>query len=184
MYSISWGCPKIVHQSDPVSLLISTFSIHLEPGCKSHGQIIYYCTANNVQKQATVFLYFQTESHNLTRKVFPIVWPQCCLDYSGDTLVRKWAEDTLSCLWQPGDACSSPVAPPGTGRREARQCTRTFSPGPAGPLPGAADRSEEDCGPVLVVPALCRPQRKPESAVPTVVCLEQINQKPNQTTFM
>ena len=45
MHSISWGCPKIVRHSDPVSLLINTFGIHLEP-------------AKNVQKQATVLLYF------------------------------------------------------------------------------------------------------------------------------
>ena len=58
MHSISWECPKIVRHCDPVSLLISTFDIHLEPGCKSHGQIIHYHTAKNVQKQATVLLEF------------------------------------------------------------------------------------------------------------------------------
>ena len=56
MHSISWGCPKIIHHSDPISLLISTFGIHLEPGCNSHGQIIHYRAAKNDQKQATVFL--------------------------------------------------------------------------------------------------------------------------------
>ena len=35
MHSISWGCTKIVRHSDPISLLISTFGIHLEPGWKS-----------------------------------------------------------------------------------------------------------------------------------------------------
>ena len=44
--------------SDPISLLISTFGIHLEPGCKSHSQIIHYRTAKNVQTQATVLLCF------------------------------------------------------------------------------------------------------------------------------
>ena len=34
------------------------FGIHIEPGCKSHEQIIHYRTAENVQKQATVLLYF------------------------------------------------------------------------------------------------------------------------------
>ena len=54
-----WGVrvPKIVSHSDPVSLLISTFGIHLEPGCKSHEQIVHYLTAKNVKK-ATVLLYF------------------------------------------------------------------------------------------------------------------------------
>ena len=74
MHSISWGCPKIVCHSDPSSLLINTFDIHLEPGCKSHGQIIHYHTAKNVQKQATVLLYFKMSSYKLTRKVFPILW--------------------------------------------------------------------------------------------------------------
>ena len=45
MHSISWGCPKIVRHSDPVSLLISTFGINLLLGCKSHDQIIHYRTA-------------------------------------------------------------------------------------------------------------------------------------------
>ena len=55
------GVPQIVCHSDPISLLISTFDIHLEPGCKSHGQIIHYRTVKNVQKQATVLLYFLDE---------------------------------------------------------------------------------------------------------------------------
>ena len=54
---ISWGCPKMACHSDPISLLISTFGIHLQPRCKSHGQIIHYNTAKNVQKQVTVFIY-------------------------------------------------------------------------------------------------------------------------------
>ena len=38
MHSISWGCPQIVRHFDPISLLIITFGIHLEPGYKSHEQ--------------------------------------------------------------------------------------------------------------------------------------------------
>ena len=53
------GCPKIVRHCDPISLLVNTFGIHLEPGCKSHGQIIHYRTAKNVQKQATVCSIFR-----------------------------------------------------------------------------------------------------------------------------
>ena len=34
MHLISWECPKIVGHADPVSVLISTFGIHVEPGCK------------------------------------------------------------------------------------------------------------------------------------------------------
>ena len=49
---------KIVRHCDSVSLLMNTFGIHLEPGCKSCEQIIHYRTAKNVQKQATVLLYF------------------------------------------------------------------------------------------------------------------------------
>ena len=69
------GGLKIVCHCAPVSLLINIFGIHLEPGCKSHEQIIYYRTAKNVPKQATVLLYFLTISHQLTRKGFPVVWP-------------------------------------------------------------------------------------------------------------
>ena len=58
MHSISWGCPKIGRHCDPISLLINTFGIHLEPGCKSHEQVIQYRTAKNVQKQTTVLFYF------------------------------------------------------------------------------------------------------------------------------
>ena len=44
--------------SDPISLLISTFDIHLEPECESYVQIIHYRTAKNAQTQARVFVYF------------------------------------------------------------------------------------------------------------------------------
>ena len=74
MHSISWSCPKIVRHCDPISLVINTFGINLEPECKSHEQIIHYRTDKNVQKQATVLLYFSTNSYKLTRKGFPVVW--------------------------------------------------------------------------------------------------------------
>ena len=61
MHSISWGCPKIVCHYDPISLLINTFGFHLEPGCKSHKQIIHYRSAKCVQKQATLLLFFLYE---------------------------------------------------------------------------------------------------------------------------
>ena len=77
MHSISWGCLKKVRHCDSISLLINIFGIHLEPGCESRGQIIHYRTAKNVQKQATVLHYFSTNSYELTRKVFPVVWPAC-----------------------------------------------------------------------------------------------------------
>ena len=72
MHSISQGCPKIDRHCDPISLLINTFDIHLEPGCKSHEQIVHYLTAKNVKK-ATVLLYFQTNSSKSTQKGFPVV---------------------------------------------------------------------------------------------------------------
>ena len=67
MHSISWRCPKIVRHSDPISLLIITFGFHLAPGCKSRGQIIYYRTAKNVQKQQQ-----QQQQHQQQQK------PQFC----------------------------------------------------------------------------------------------------------
>ena len=59
--SVSCRCPKIVRHSDPILMLISTFGIHLEPGCESHGQIIHYCTAENVQKTSYSFALFLDE---------------------------------------------------------------------------------------------------------------------------
>ena len=73
MHSVSWGCPKIVRNCHPLSLLINTFGIHLEPGCKSHEQSIHYRTDKNVQTQTTVLLYFYTNSYKVTRKGFPVV---------------------------------------------------------------------------------------------------------------
>ena len=58
LHSIRFGYPKIVRHCDPISLLINTFGIHFEPGCKNHGQIIHYRTAKKCPKQATVLLYF------------------------------------------------------------------------------------------------------------------------------
>ena len=70
MHSISSGCPKIVRHCDPIPLLINTFGIHLEPGCKSHKQVVHYRIAKNVQKQATVLLYFQTNFINCPGRDF------------------------------------------------------------------------------------------------------------------
>ena len=53
--SISLGCPRIVRQCDPISLQINIFGIHLEPGCKSHGQIIYYLTAKKESQNKQQF---------------------------------------------------------------------------------------------------------------------------------
>ena len=61
MHSISLGCPKIVRHCDPISLLINTFGIHLELGCKSHEQIIHYRTAKNVPKTSDSFALFLDE---------------------------------------------------------------------------------------------------------------------------
>ena len=55
MQSISWGCPKTVRHCDPISLVINTFGIHLEPERKSHEQIIHYRTVKNVQKTRRQF---------------------------------------------------------------------------------------------------------------------------------
>ena len=62
MHSISWGCPRIVRHSDPISLLISTFGIHLEPGCKRLGQIIHVkcpkCQQQKCPKTSDIFALF------------------------------------------------------------------------------------------------------------------------------
>ena len=54
MHSISWGVRR--NGSPP----LSTFGIHLEPGCKSHGQIFHFHAAENVQKEAIVLLLLLT----------------------------------------------------------------------------------------------------------------------------
>ena len=74
IHSISWGCPKIVHHCDPISLLINTFGIHLEPGCKIHEQIIHYHTAKNVLNKRQFCSIFR-RIYKVTWKGFPIVWP-------------------------------------------------------------------------------------------------------------
>ena len=48
------GCLKMLRPSDPISPLITISGIHLEPGCKSHNQIIHCYTAENVPKQARI----------------------------------------------------------------------------------------------------------------------------------
>ena len=58
--------------ADPISLLISTFGIPLEPGCESHGQTIHYRSAKKVPTSSDSFSLL---SHNLTRKVYPVIWP-------------------------------------------------------------------------------------------------------------
>ena len=69
---ISWGCPKIVCHCDPISLLINTFGIHLEPGCKSHEQIMHYHTAKNVLNKRQFCSIFR-RNYKVTRKGFPVV---------------------------------------------------------------------------------------------------------------
>ena len=84
---ISMHSIKIVRHCDPISLLINKFGMHLETGCKSHEQIVHYRTAKNVQKQATVLLYFLDE--------FSLIDPEgisCRL-----TKLRPCASDIRTC---------------------------------------------------------------------------------------
>ena len=67
MHSISWGCPKKVRPPDQISLLFSTFGIHLEPERASHGQIIHHRTAKNDLQQASFPLVVDKY---VTRKLF------------------------------------------------------------------------------------------------------------------
>ena len=62
------GMSKIVRQSDPILLMINTFNIHLEPGCKSHGQIIHYHTAKDSPKTSDSFALFLNEFYLLSWK--------------------------------------------------------------------------------------------------------------------
>ena len=55
------GVSQILRHCDAISLLINTLGIHLEPGCKSHGQIIYYRTAKSVPKTSASFALFSDD---------------------------------------------------------------------------------------------------------------------------
>ena len=58
MHSISWRCPKIVCHCDPISLLINTFSIHLEPECKVMNKsfiIMLLKMSKNKQQFCSIF---------------------------------------------------------------------------------------------------------------------------------
>ena len=61
MHSFSWGCPKIVRHCDPISLLINTFGIHLEPGYKSYEQIIDYRAEKKCPNTSDSFALFLDE---------------------------------------------------------------------------------------------------------------------------
>ena len=65
MHSISWGCTKIVRHSDPISLLISTFGIHLEPGWKSWVKSFIIALLKNVQRASDSFALVLDESLHL-----------------------------------------------------------------------------------------------------------------------
>ena len=67
MHSISWGCPQLVRHCDPISLLINTFGIHLQPGWKSCEQIVHYHTAKNVK--------IKWHFGSIFRRIF-INWPR------------------------------------------------------------------------------------------------------------
>ena len=94
MHSVSWECPEIVGHSDPISLPISTFGIHLQPGFISRGQIIHQRTVKML-KASDMFALFLDEcllidpegvSCSLTRGRF------CCSAFTGSCLNRR---DTL-----------------------------------------------------------------------------------------
>ena len=51
-------CPKIVRPADPVSLSITKFGMHLQPGRKKYCKIINFHTAKLVREQKTVSLHF------------------------------------------------------------------------------------------------------------------------------
>ena len=58
MHSISWRCPKIVRHCDPVSLLITHLASILSLDVKVMDKSFIIALLKNVQKQATVLLYF------------------------------------------------------------------------------------------------------------------------------
>ena len=67
----SIGCPKIFPQSAPVLYWLS----HLTCISSLKAKNVDFHTAKNIQIQATLFLYFQTNSYKLTSDLFVVVWP-------------------------------------------------------------------------------------------------------------
>ena len=67
MHSIDWGCPEVVQATDPISLLISTFGIYLEPRCKSHGQINHFHSDKKMFKKKKLLLYCIFSRTHITR---------------------------------------------------------------------------------------------------------------------
>ena len=104
---MSWGCPKIVRHCDPILLLINTFGIHLEPGCKSHEQIIHYHTAKNVLNKRQFCSIFR-RIYKVTRKGFPVVWPQWRNGNNDSLFFRRLS---VPASWQNG-TCQNRTATP------------------------------------------------------------------------
>ena len=85
-----WGRPKIVPHSDPISLLISTFGIHLQPGYKSHSQVNHYRLLKSSKNKRHFSLSI------FRRKL--ITWPGRYFLYS-DLLARAiWLVTFNTCL--------------------------------------------------------------------------------------
>ena len=60
--------PKMVRHTNPVSLLSSTFGIHLEPGYNSHGQIIHFYTAKKPRKSLKTTTTSTTKTNKEKKK--------------------------------------------------------------------------------------------------------------------
>ena len=59
LHSISWGCPKIVRHSDPISLLISTFdilSLEVKDMVKSFIITLLKCQKKKTSDSFSLFL--------------------------------------------------------------------------------------------------------------------------------
>ena len=76
MRSNGTGCPKNSSTLCFSFLPVITSVMHLESESKKWVKNADFHTAKNIPKQATLFLHFYTNSHNLTWKLFPVVWSQ------------------------------------------------------------------------------------------------------------
>ena len=73
-HSISWGCQKSPPPPGPISLVISTFCIHLEPGCESPDQIIHFHMAKSnkcPQKRREIFSLVLAQFLLIDPELFP-----------------------------------------------------------------------------------------------------------------
>ena len=73
MHSISWGCPRTVRHCDPISLLLNTFGIYLEHGCKVMNKSFIITLLKMSKNKRQFCSIFRRFSYTVTREAFPVL---------------------------------------------------------------------------------------------------------------